>query len=69
MVRMLQVILAQKEITEWRMVEVLSRSASEYSSIVGSATLITFGSITAAAGTSVPVGSIWTLAAVQVQSL
>ena len=60
-----QAILAQKEITEWRMAELLARSTAEYTSIICSAALLSFGSITPSAGTSVHIRAVWTLAAVQ----
>ena len=49
------------------MAEILARSTAEYTSIIGSAALLTFGSITPAAGTAVHVRAIWVLAAVQVR--
>lgn len=58
--------LAQKEVTEWRMAEILARSTAEYLSIVCAASLMTFGSVTPSAGTSVHVHSVWILASMQV---
>ena len=58
--------MAQKEVTEWRMAEILARSTAEYACIVGAAALLVFGNITPSAGTAVHVRSVWVLAAVQV---